>query len=88
MSAFLRSLNKWANENFPLPSKEVAELTSAEKMALCIGAGVPCEETPEGGVKTSVMCGIIKENGTYRVIQESELPPAPRGQQIIFKVKK
>lgn len=75
---------KWATDNAPPFDKEVAELTSEEKLALYILAGGEIVEE-DTTVRTRRRFGIYKSQGRFRVIIEGN--GEPQGQRILFKVK-
>jgi hypothetical protein len=75
-------LRQFANKHLPDASKEVAELTGDEKMALCIKAGVDLTFGEDGRVITRYACGIYKVDSKFRVLVDGRA----HGTTLHFKV--
>jgi hypothetical protein len=60
-------------------NKEVDDLTEEEKFAIAVAGGAPIKTRVVDGMlqMTTVPCGIIKKNGTFRVlIRQKDLDPS------------
>lgn len=64
-------LRQYADKYLPADSKEVADLTGDEKMALCIKSGVELTFGADGKVRTRHPCGIYKIEGKFRVMVDA-----------------
>lgn len=73
--------HQWATEHLPHFSKEIADLSNDEKMAVYILAGVPVRRVNERTIMTSVACGMVKDGDKFRVFQDE----TKHGTQVIFK---
>lgn len=78
----MQLLDDFAQKHKPDASKEVEDLTGDEKMALCILARVPLK-FDDGAVRTSVMCGIYKVAGEFRVLQDTR---PQHGTKVTFQI--
>ncbi len=75
-------LLQFADKHLPDASKEVADLTGDEKMALCIKAGVDLTFAEDGKVRSRHPCGFYKIEGQFRVMVDAR----SYGSTIHFKV--